>query len=229
MRELDEAWQASEADYFSKSSDSLMNFDQDSFSWKTCQLSLFEDSTESPLNLPAFGMIVGGRLFQPPTLEPRTCESVGSCLRGVPTATATDAKSSRNLTVKNRNSIGNPGMTLTDYVTLFPTPTASVSGTNGKRFNPVTQKSDLNPKPGLEMMARHNLWPTPRAQDGPKGGPSQGDTLPAAVGGKLNPTWVEWLMNFPSEWTALDASETQWFRSKRKRHSNDSQDLGESA
>lgn len=28
-------------------------------------------------------------------------------------------------------------------------------------------------------------------------------------GGKLNPTWVEWLMNFPIGWTDLDASETQ--------------------
>lgn len=28
-------------------------------------------------------------------------------------------------------------------------------------------------------------------------------------GGKLNPTWVEWLMNFPIGWTDLDASEMQ--------------------
>lgn len=29
------------------------------------------------------------------------------------------------------------------------------------------------------------------------------------VGGKLNPTWVEWLMGFPLGWTDVDASETQ--------------------
>ena len=28
-------------------------------------------------------------------------------------------------------------------------------------------------------------------------------------GGKLNPTWVEWLQGFPLGWTDLDASETQ--------------------
>lgn len=30
-----------------------------------------------------------------------------------------------------------------------------------------------------------------------------------ATGGKLNPTWVEWLMGFPLGWTDLDASETR--------------------
>jgi len=28
---------------------------------------------------------------------------------------------------------------------------------------------------------------------------------PAAIGGQLNPTWVEWLMGFPLGWTDLDA------------------------
>jgi hypothetical protein len=36
-----------------------------------------------------------------------------------------------------------------------------------------------------------------------KGGANQ-----SPPGGSLNPTWVEWLMGFPPEWTALDASET---------------------
>ena len=38
-------------------------------------------------------------------------------------------------------------------------------------------------------------------------------------GGKLNPTWVEWLMSFPLGWTELDASETPLFRNKRTRSS----------
>ena len=56
------------------------------------------------------------------------------------------------------------------------------------------------------------MWPTPTTQDASNnGGPSQYErnSLPlnAAVGGSLNPTWVEWLMGFPLGWTALDASE----------------------
>jgi len=33
-------------------------------------------------------------------------------------------------------------------------------------------------------------------------------TLPKAIGGQLNPNWVEWLMGFPIGWTDLNASGT---------------------
>jgi hypothetical protein len=36
------------------------------------------------------------------------------------------------------------------------------------------------------------------------------------TGGSLNPTWVEWLMGFPSGWTDCDASETQSCRKSPK-------------
>ena len=55
------------------------------------------------------------------------------------------------------------------------------------------------------------LWPTPTARDHKgmsgkgrqqkKGNPK--DTLPNALGGQLNPTWVEWLMGYPIGWTEL--------------------------
>jgi hypothetical protein len=56
------------------------------------------------------------------------------------------------------------------------------------------------------------LWPTPTTQDASNnGGPSQlgRNSLPlnAAVGGALNPTFVEWLMGFPCGWTDLERSE----------------------
>lgn len=41
------------------------------------------------------------------------------------------------------------------------------------------------------------------------------------AGGTLNPSWVEWLMGWPIEWTASDALETdryrRWFDSHGKR------------
>jgi hypothetical protein len=53
------------------------------------------------------------------------------------------------------------GDTLTDFVTMFPTPSASSYGTNqggaAGRVGPV--------RPSLETMARHDLWPTPMARD----------------------------------------------------------------
>ena len=71
------------------------------------------------------------------------------------------------------------------------------------------------------------MWPTPTARDykGPCWSTPARDCLDHAVergetknktypkpqedGGRLNPTWVEWLMGYPPAWTALDASETQ--------------------
>ena len=39
----------------------------------------------------------------------------------------------------------------------------------------------------------------------------------AAPGGRLNPTWVEWLMGFPLGWTELPRSETPLSRKSSKR------------
>jgi len=40
------------------------------------------------------------------------------------------------------------------------------------------------------------------------------------IHGQLNPTWVEWLMGFPLEWTELSALVMPWYRSKRGKRSN---------
>jgi hypothetical protein len=38
------------------------------------------------------------------------------------------------------------------------------------------------------------------------------------VGGQLNPTWVEWLMGWPLEWTALEPLATESFRQWQREH-----------
>ncbi len=47
-----------------------------------------------------------------------------------PTPTVADSRSTRNATVRNRESEGHPGTTLTDAVEMWPTPTSS-DGTGG--------------------------------------------------------------------------------------------------
>jgi DNA (cytosine-5)-methyltransferase 1 len=52
-----------------------------------------------------------------------------------------------------------------------------------------------------------SFWPTPRARDWKGGAATQRNRRRAcplndAVGGCLNPDWVEWLMGFPPGWTA---------------------------
>ena len=101
---------------------------------------------------------------------------------------------------------------------LLPTPTAHIVKETGAPSE-MKRKS-----PGLGTLARTgNLgeameklpWPTPNARDykGPPGRGSQArggrqSSLPAKVRdrsgpGPLNPTWLEWLMNFPLGWTEL--------------------------
>jgi len=60
---------------------------------------------------------------------------------------------------------------------------------------------------------KERIWPTPAARDYKgmsgkgrqerKGNPK--DTLPNAVGGSLNPQWVEWLMGYPVGYTDLNS------------------------
>ncbi len=68
---------------------------------------------------------------------------------------------------------------------------------------------------GLSNYIKAGLWPTPRQSEwkgtGPVGSKSQQhmkdrNYLCAVLetGGQLNPTWVEWLMNWPLGWTSLE-------------------------
>jgi hypothetical protein len=60
-------------------------------------------------------------------------------------------------------------------------------------------------------------WPTPTAHNAKEGAfPAEYNrktlTLAAEVGGKLNPSWVEWLMGWPLGWTDLKRLETDKFQ-----------------
>lgn len=90
-----------------------------------------------------------------------------------------------------------------DYL-LFPTPKRKgANGNHARRLSEIVK------------------FPTPQGRDW-KGKSQRGnydrakDCLPNAVGGQLNPTWVEWLMGFPIGWTELDASEIALYRKLRK-------------
>ena len=101
---------------------------------------------------------------------------------------------------------------------LLPTVTATI-GTHGG-----PNQRDSSGRPGLQMAAM--MWPTPSANDCKPAGRVEvleyrqqnrrttvqrlraAATEPDLIGGALNPTWVEWLMGFPTGWTDLNASET---------------------
>lgn len=105
-------------------------------------------------------------------------------------------------------------------------------------------------KRGVHLEERVQMWPTPGALDGEKGGPNMsfgaGETpLPTqavswphsppsprhpttsstgSVSSKptrsLNPQFVEWLMGLPAAWTDSEPSETAWCLWLRRMHSS---------
>jgi hypothetical protein len=97
---------------------------------------------------------------------------------------------------------------------LWPTPTTqevehpnAIWTQEGKSYRREPKNGGRGHSMGLADAVQK--WPTPQARDykGPSGRSIKGleRDLPMAVGsgGKLNPTWVEWLMGFPAGWTDL--------------------------
>jgi len=105
---------------------------------------------------------------------------------------------------------------------LWPTPMAGDGAKLDATIPAIRRRIARGRHIGLAMQAR--LWPTPTARDFrhpgrsrmERTGGTQGECLPQAIGGALNPTWVEWLMGFPLGWTALEGSATPSSRRSRK-------------
>ena len=97
----------------------------------------------------------------------------------------------------------------------WPTPTAHNYTTPGKgMIERGGRQSDL--------AVAVRMWPTPTVcgNYNRKGSSAtSGDGLATAVGGTLNPTWVEWLMGWPLGWTALKPLATDKFQSWQQQHS----------
>ena len=104
---------------------------------------------------------------------------------------------------------------LASAVKLWPTPT--VNGNNNR--------AGLSPNSGDGLATAVKLWPTPTTRDWKDGSaqscvnvpvkgllgravhlshpPSSGEQLPNAVGGVLNPEWVERMMGYPPGYTDI--------------------------
>jgi hypothetical protein len=212
---------------------SLASYDPATSSWRTSQLSLLEEWEPFSATFPRSGMTRSGTLFQ---LQPLVRRTGGSGSGSWPTPTAADHLHNQSETPqawsKRAYEKAQQGVNLQFPLRIaaqmWPTPSASgfecadvpkllarrerckEKGTNGNGFGLT-----------LNQAVKVAMYPTPTVQDASNnGGPSQYErnSLPlnAVAGGSLNPTWVEWLMGFPPEWTALDASETPSSRKSSK-------------
>lgn len=103
--------------------------------------------------------------------------------------------------------------------TIYPTPLASDSNGTGPMGSRGAEH-DLEWK----NLRGCVLYATPCRGDakGTNGGGNH-RSLRTDVSGQLNPEWTEWLMGFPSGWSALEPSAMQLFRSRHTRSSARSQ------
>lgn len=187
-------------------------------SLKTFQPFDLADWTKSSGPLPRSGMMQNGIVYPLPPLVPLTKET-GSGLWRTPNAgdskrgtyaskEAMDAHLARGKQLSLPNQIRHPH--------LWPTPRAC-SSMSAK----MTPKLAAHPHPNLETVVARTMWPTPTAHNAKEGAfPAEylrnTPTLAAMAGGRLNPTWVEWLMGFPSGHTDCEFSAMRSSRKSQK-------------
>jgi len=168
---------ASSPVFGSRCLDSFASYDPDTSLWRTSQISFLGGLAAFSEIWPRAGMTRSGTAYKLRPLAPRMAVTVsGSSL--IPTPTKGDAKSAANATARRFRvppTGVHAGTTLTDYVRMYPTPMARTKGGRGGGRG----KGSISRGGGL--------------------------MLDNVLGGKPNPTFVEWLMGYPLGWTTLDS------------------------
>lgn len=171
-------------------------YDRNTHLWKTHRCLFDEDLPQSSVTLPKWGMMQSGVLFRLRTAEHHTLENESGYL---PTPTVMDS-------VTDKMTGG-----AEVYTDKFGKP---------RRKMPSGKSASMG-------LARLVQFATPCARDWKDNGTSpaelerNSETLAMQAGGRLNPTWVEWLMGWPLGWTDCDALGTDKFRSWQQQHGVD--------
>jgi hypothetical protein len=205
---------------------SFADYDPATRSWRTFQGSLFAEWETFSGSWPRAGMTRNGIAYQRPPSAPLIRETASGSSPETPEKWPTPRTfevMSRDITphriadrFPNLETVMArrlwPELTAElipeppeDVPALWPTPKGSAANYGRPREN---DRGDLQ--------AAVMRWPTPRAQNGesrnsrvwrrPDGQRQNLENVlavrePAAIGGHLNPTWVEWLMGYPPGWT----------------------------
>ena len=187
---------ANDLDCGRKCTGSLAKYDHYSHSWKTLQCSLLGDLEPYSETWPKSGTMRNGQCWERMTSERRTN---GNESGSWPTPTKRDwkgANAAEGLTRKDGlsrmdqlpNAVKYHGGTKTRQI--WGTPRAS----DGMKNTLRTVSEDQNCRARLEDQVAQ--------QQGP--------------GGQLNPSWVEWLMNWPCGWTSLEDLSNEHFEYWKK-------------
>jgi DNA (cytosine-5)-methyltransferase 1 len=214
----------SEAECGEKWRGSFTKYNPSSCSWKTHQCSLLGDLDEFLEIWPQWGLMRDGECWEQRTLEQtiRGTES-GLSPNGMdsfhtPNTTGLDGGSNSRKALKKR-------------MEKWPTPATkgyghAAEGMVGNLIEKIEQgvitKLEAEQMLSLPKLENHRTWkkkfPTPQASDNRDRGNMSNAVVQrrVAIGkqillsqsvsptsGQLNPTWVEWLMGWPLEWTDL--------------------------
>jgi hypothetical protein len=136
----------------------------------------------------------------------------------VPTPTASDHIERKCTSTDRASALNfetNKSVSLDRWVKMWPTPTAHDVTKRGNT------EADHHYYPH-DLANMVEIFPTSIARDSrsfkgavPLPNHEGAPSLIQRVGGQLNPTWVEWLMGYPLEWTALEHSATPSSRKLR--------------
>jgi hypothetical protein len=166
--------------------DSLANYDPATSSWRTSQRCLVEGWAPYSETWPRSGMTRSGTAYRLPTLVPLTGETESGS-RPTPSAQWLNEPTLEH--TQHRANTMTRGLPLSQVVRLYPTPSASDNRDRGNMSTPAIKRRIAK---GKQVMLSMSVSET---------------------SGRLNPTWVEWLMGFPLGWTVLKHWAT---RSSRK-------------
>jgi hypothetical protein len=173
-------------------------------SWKMYEATCLLGELPSLEKLPISGIAWNGVLYLRPAWVPITDESASFSW---PTPTTVDTftpKSRKNPTLgdaaRMRPITNEEPPTIQEFNQereTFPTPRASTA--MNEDLATVRKRLDNGKKWGAKLEQTVALHPTPKYMDN-----QSTETTTLAHGGKLNPTWIEWLMGFPLGWTDLE-------------------------
>jgi len=177
----------------------LARLDQDTFLWKIPQCSLLEDSEQSLEIWPRWGTMRNGVCWEQPTLELHINEIESGLL---PTPTASSMPCEGTVRIMRKQWLEN------NYIL------AEASAIAGRDVRKSQGKVKAYPTPDANMGNRGTQaeWTSIR-----KSGHSAQYPLNQALRdltgkiGKPNPTWTEWLMGWPMQWTDLKPLEMDKF------------------
>ena len=179
-----------------KSIESFATYDPNTSCWRTSQATFHWGSDEFLGTWPRAGMTCDGIAFRLPPLAPLT-DVIGSSSWPTPTTMDSLPPKSETALYKEATQV-RPGRkqpnNLRDAVV------------SQEAWAKIQQQRWPTPRAALADNRNHTAYLRPIGPQNLENVVASRD--PSAIGGKLNPTWVEWLMGFPTGWTDLEDSGT---------------------